>query len=78
MPGELEKRIVDYMRPLFGEFAATAFAQQKAKLKLGDAAAPEEYLLLVEEIRTMCNQVAGPAVAEKIYTGLVAIVRERP
>jgi len=78
MPGDLEKRIVDCMRPLFGEFAATAFAQQKAKLKLGEGAAPEDYLPLVEEIRTMCDQVAGPAVAEKIYTGLVAIVRERP
>jgi hypothetical protein len=74
---DLETKIVEYMRPLFGEFAATAFAQQKAKLGMGEhQLTAEQYLKLAEEIRSMCNQVAGPTIADRVYTGLVAIVRE--
>ena len=76
MAAELETRIVEHMRPLFGEFAATALQQQKAKLGLAEQPGRDEYLQLVEEIRTMCDQVAGPAIAAKVYEGLVKIVKE--
>ena len=76
---DLEAQIVDYMRPLFGEFAATAFAQQKAKLGMGEhQLTSDQYEALVEGIRTMCNQVACPTVADRVYTGLIALVREAP
>ena len=76
MTHEIETRMVEYMKPLFGEFAVTAFEQQKAKLGIGESMGAREYMRLVEEIRAMCNQIAGPAVADRVYRGLVAIVRE--
>lgn len=76
MAATLEARIVECMKPLFGEFAATALEQQKAKLGIGGRLGADECRRLVQGIRTMCSQVAGPAVADRVYRGLLAIVRE--
>ena len=73
---EIENRMVEYMRPLFGEFASSALEQQKAKLGFSERPGAAEYLRLVEEIRAMCAQIAGTSVAEKVYAGLVKIVKE--
>ncbi len=76
MPEDIETQMVEHMRPLFGEFAATALEQQKAKLGLAGAVAAADYLRLAEEIRAMCREIAGPAVAERVYSGLLAILQE--
>lgn len=73
---EIETRMVEYMRPLFGEFADSALEQQKAKLGLPERPEASEYMRLVEGIRAMCTQIAGASVAEKVYAGLMKIVTE--
>lgn len=78
MTDNLEDRIVECMRPLFGEFAVSALEQQKAKLGMGRGhLGAAEYERLASEIRAMCSQIAGPVVAERVYSGLLAIVKEK-
>jgi len=76
MTPDIEARIVEYMKPLFGEFAVSALQQQKAKVGLSESPSRVEYMRLVEAIRTMCAQVAGPVVAANMHAGLVTIIRE--
>ena len=76
MTGDIETRIVEYMRPLFGEFAASAFEQQKVKVGIGSQPTRADYMRLAESIKAMCAHVAGDVVAAKVYAGLVTIVRE--
>jgi hypothetical protein len=76
MTGDIDGRIVEYMKPMFGEFAGNAFQQQKVKIGIGDQATRADYMRLVESIRSMCAEVAGDIVAAKVYAGLVTIVRE--
>lgn len=73
---DIEDRMVESLRPLFGDFAESAVQQQKAKLGIGGAMDRNGYLRLIEEIKRMCSQVAGPLIADRVYQGLVAIVRE--
>ena len=76
MSPELESRLVESMRPLFGDFAESALQQQKAKLGIRHAAGRDEHIRLIEGIKTMCSTIAGPMIADRLYQGLVAIVRE--
>jgi len=76
MSRDLETRLVESMRPLFGDFAESALQQQKAKLGIRDSMDRGEYLRLIEEIKAMCSVIAGPSIADRLYQGLVAIVRE--
>jgi hypothetical protein len=76
MAPDIETRMVESLRPLFGDFAASALEQQKAKLGIGASMDRAEYLRLIEAIKTMCRQIAGPSIADRVYQGLVAIVSE--
>ena len=76
MSPDIETRMVESLRPLFGDFAESALEQQKAKLGIGASMDRSAYLRLIEEIKRMCSQVAGPLIADRVYQGLVAIVRE--
>ena len=75
MSAAIDTEIVRSMRPLFGEFAVTAFEQQKAHVGLGAQPTQGDYMRLAEAIRSMCAQVAGDGVASKIYAGLLTIVQ---
>ena len=76
MSPDLETRLVESMRPLFGDFAESALQQQKVKLGLRETMGRTEYLRLVEGIKGMCASLAGPSIAERLYQGLVAIVKD--
>jgi hypothetical protein len=73
---DLDLRLVESMRPLFGDFAESALQQQKAKLGMRDAMGRSEYLRLIEAIKGMCTSIAGPTIADRLYQGLAAIVHE--
>ena len=75
MAGDIDSKMAEYMKPLFGEYAAAALQQQKTKLGIQEGSGADDYMRLVDEIRTMCSQIAGTAVAEKVYKGLEEIVR---
>lgn len=76
MAPDLETRILESLRPLFGDFAESAVKQQKAKLGIEGSMDRGEYLQLIEEIKAMCSQIAGPMIADRVYRGLVAIAKE--
>lgn len=74
---EIDSKIVEQIRPLFGEFAQAAFEQQKQMVGVQGTYGPGDYQRLAEGIRTMCSQIAGAAVAEKVYRELVTILTEK-
>lgn len=75
MAPDIEARMVESLRPLFGDFAESALEQQKVKLGIGGSVDRDEYLRLIEAIKAMCKQIAGPSIADRVYQGLVAIVK---
>ena len=76
MSEDLEVRMVECMKPLFGDYAETAFAQQKAKLGISGPGRPDDYVRLATEIKAMCDSIAGAGVAERVYEALLSAVQE--
>ncbi len=72
---DLESEMVTFMQPLFGEMADKTVELQKQKLGIeGKELGYDEYVQLIDGIRTMCRTMAGDAIARKIYEGLKDIL----
>ena len=72
---DLESEMVTFMQPLFGEMADKTVDLQKQKLGIeGKELSYDEYVQLIDAIRTMCRTMAGDAIASKIYEGLKDIL----
>jgi hypothetical protein len=75
MVNSTEKKMMEFMRPLFGDMARKTIENQKEKLNLTKGELTyEQYVLIVESIRNLCFKMAGGAVAEKLRHGLMQIV----
>ena len=75
MDSDIEKKMMEFMRPLFGDMARKTIENQKEKLnfKKGELT-HDQYVQIVESIRDLCYKMAGNAVAEKLRKGLMQIV----
>jgi hypothetical protein len=70
-----EIKMMEFMRPLFGDMARKTIENQKEKLNLTKGELSyEQYVQIVESIRDLCFKMAGNAVAEKLRNGLMQIV----
>ena len=70
-----EKKMMDFMRPLFGDMARKTIENQKEKLNLTKGELTyEQYVQIVESIRNLCFKMAGSAVADKLRKGLMQII----
>jgi len=76
MSQELEKEMENYLRPLFGDMAPITIASQKDKLGLSDDIDSNDYIRVAEEIKKLCNDMAGEIIANKIYQGLVSLIEK--
>ena len=75
MDNEVENKMMEFMKPLFGDMAQKTIDNQKAKLDLeGGELSHEEYMEIAESIRDLCRKMAGNAIADKIYGGLMEII----
>ena len=75
MVSEVEEKMTEFMRPLFGDMAQKTIENQKEKLDLsGKSLTNEQYVEVAESIRDLCKRMAGNAIADKIYTGLMEIL----
>lgn len=75
MKTDIEKKMIVFMRPLFGDMARKTIENQKEKLNLMKGELTyEQYVQIVESIRDLCNKMAGNAVAEKLRKGLMQII----
>ncbi len=73
---EIESQMIEFMRPLFGDMAEKAMENQKKKLGI-DKTEPslDDYKKIAEAIRDLCRHMAGDAIANKIYKGLIELLR---
>ena len=71
---DIESQMIDFMRPLFGDMAEKAMENQKNKLGIEKKATVEDYMRVAEAIKDLCRHMAGDAIADKIYTGLMDIL----
>ena len=76
MDNDIENQMEEFMKPLFGDMAQKTIDNQKAKLDLGQELSREDYIRIIESIRDLCKKMAGTAIAEKIYRGLMDIVED--
>ena len=63
MDKEIENQMMEFMKPLFGDMAQKTIDNQKAKLELGEELSQGDY-----------KKMAGNAIADKIYSGLMEII----
>jgi len=71
---EIETKMEEFMKPLFGDMAQKTIENQKAKLELGKELSRQDYKAVAESIRDLCRKMAGNAIADKIYNGLMEIL----
>ncbi len=76
MNKNIETKMEEFMKPLFGDMAQKTIDNQKAKLELGEDINQEDYVAVAESIRDLCRKMAGNAIADKIYAGLVKILED--
>ena len=74
MDNEVENKMMEFMKPLFGDMAQKTIDNQKAKLELGEEISHQDYIMIAESIRELCKKMAGNAIADKIYEGLMEIL----
>ena len=76
MNKDIEIKMEEFMKPLFGDMAHKTIENQKAKLELGEEINHQDYVAVAESIRDLCRKMAGNAIAEKIYGGLMEILED--
>ena len=76
MNKDIETKMEEFMKPLFGDMAQKTIDNQKTKLELGDEINQEDYAAVAESIRDLCRKMAGNAIANKIYDGLMEILED--
>jgi len=74
MSNDIEIKMEEFMKPLFGDMAQKTIDNQKAKLELGEELSSQDYEEVAKAIRDLCRNMAGSAIADKIYTGLIEIL----
>jgi hypothetical protein len=76
MGNSTEKKMTEFMQPLFGDMARKTLERQKEKLRLNKGElTKEQYAQIVEAISDLCLKMAGAAISEKVRKGLMEIVR---
>ena len=73
---DIEAKMIEYMRPLFGDMAEKAIENQKCKLGVTKKPTKEDYRKIVEALRDLCKNMAGEQISDKIYAGLIEILDE--
>jgi len=76
MPNATEKKMIEFMQPLFGDMAKKTIDRQKEKLNLARGElSREQYAQIVKAISDLCQKMAGPSISEKVKAGLLEIVQ---
>ena len=73
---EVEKKMEEYLAPLFGDMTSMTIKMQKDKLQLSGEPNKEDYLKVIESIHMLCESMAGGPLADKIKNGLLEIVEK--
>jgi hypothetical protein len=73
----VEEKMMEFMRPMFGDMARKTIETQKEKLGITKGELSyDQYLQVVESIRKLSMKMAGPGIAENIRKGLLKILDE--
>ncbi len=75
MDEELENRMIEFMRPMFGDMAEKTIENQMKKLGVErEDLSKEDYQEVAQAISDLCSHMAGEAIAHKIHVGLIEIL----
>ncbi len=72
----IEERIVEELTEIFDGLAKPTLDVQKKKLGIERELTPEEYKMLIKEIRNACSHMVGDNLAEEVYAKLERIIEE--
>ena len=73
---DIDAKLEEFLKPLFGDMATLTIENQKKSLGFSGEMSEDQYLDLAEEIKDLCEGMAGSLIAQKIYEGLVSIIEE--
>jgi hypothetical protein len=75
MDKSVERKMTEFMRPIFGDMAGRTIDNQKLKLELARGELSyEQYVRIVESIFQLCQKMAGVAIASRVQKGLMEIL----
>jgi len=73
----VEERMMEFMRPMFGDMARKTIENQKEKMNLTRGELTyAQYIQIVDSIHVLCVKMAGGPIADKIKKGLIQILDE--
>ena len=73
---DVDAKLADYMKPLFGEMAENTVQIHKERLGLRGELDRDNYLSVVKSIGSLCRTMAGESIARKMEEGLTRIVEQ--
>ncbi len=77
MDRAVEEKMMEFMKPMFGDMARKTIEKEKEKLDLTKGELSyEQYLQIIIAIQHLTQRMAGPGIAENIKSGLVRILDE--
>ncbi|MFH0816846.1 MAG: hypothetical protein V1934_08560 [Methanobacteriota archaeon] len=72
----VDAKLADYMKPLFGEMAERTVQLHKERLGLRGELSRDNYISIVKSISSLCRTMAGEAMARRMEEGLTRIVEQ--
>ena len=73
---DVDSKLADYLKPLFGEMAESTVQLHKERLGLKGELSRDNYLSVVKSIGSLCRTMAGEAMARRMEEGLTRIVEQ--
>ena len=75
MDDELENKMIEFMRPMFGDMAEKTIENQMNKLGVErESLTREDSIEVAQALSDLCSHMAGEAIAHKIHIGLIEIL----
>jgi hypothetical protein len=72
----VDAKLADYLKPLFGEMAESTVQLHKERLGLKGELNRDNYISVVKSIGSLCRTMAGEAMARRMEEGLTKIVEQ--
>ena len=72
----VDAKLADYIKPLFGEMAESTVQLHKERLGLKGELNRDNYISVVKSIASLCRTMAGEAMARRMEEGLTRIVEQ--
>ena len=73
---EIDNAIAEYLKMMFGEMVVPVLELQKRKICPSGELELENYYILAENLKILCTNMAGKLLGERVYEGVIQIIKK--